>query len=97
MQMVALDAGIQSLIEAQCDDPELLTETLAVVKESHDRAAWIAVESPAELLMIPENLSSEVVGPTLFEEFMRPYQTEWAAKRRIGDKAYLLRTPVFLA
>ena len=28
--------------------------------------------------MIPENLSSEVVGPRFFEAYVRPYQEEWA-------------------
>ena len=86
MQMVALDAGIMAFIEMQGDDPELLADTLAVVRESHDRAARLAVDSPAEVLMMPENLSSEVVGPALFEAFMRPYQTAWAAAIRQAGK-----------
>lgn len=86
MQMVALDAGIEAFIEMRCDDPDLLAETLAVARESHGRAARIAVDSPAEILMMPENLSSEVVGPALFEEFMRPYQTAWAAAIREAGK-----------
>lgn len=86
MQMVALDAGIETLIEIRSDDEDLLAETLAVVRESHDRAARIAVDSPSDVLMIPENLSSEVVGPGLFEEFMRPYQAHWAAQIRKAGK-----------
>jgi hypothetical protein len=86
MQMVALDAGIMAVVEMQCDDPDLLAATLAVVKASHDQAARIAVDSPAELLMIPENLSSEVVGPELFEAFLRPCQTEWAAAIKAAGK-----------
>lgn len=86
MQMVALDAGIVAIVEMMADDMDLLAQTIAVVKESHDRAARIAVDSPAEVLMVPENLSSEVVGPTLFERFMRPYQTQWAAAIRAAGK-----------
>jgi hypothetical protein len=51
------------VVEMLADDPDEFEETLAVVEASHDRAARIAVDSPAEILMIPENLSSEVVGP----------------------------------
>jgi len=86
MQMVALDAGIMAVVEMLSDDEELFSETIDVVRLSHDRAAKLAVESPAEVLMIPENLSSEVVGPLLFERFMRPYQTEWAAAIRAAGK-----------
>lgn len=36
--------------------------------------------------LMPENLSSEVVGPDLFEKFMRPYQSEWAAAIKAAGK-----------
>ncbi len=86
MHLLALDAGIVAVVEMLADDPGLFTETLAVVKESHDRAARIAVDCPAEVLMIPENLSAEMVGPDLFHRFMKPYQTEWAAKTKAAGK-----------
>jgi hypothetical protein len=86
MQMVALDAGIMAVVEMTMDDRDLLAETLAGVRESHNRAARIAVDSPAEVLMMPENLSSEVVGPTLFEQFMSPYQSEWAGAIKAAGK-----------
>lgn len=79
MHLVALDAGIVAVVEMLGDDPVLFEETMAIAKASHDAAARIAVDSPAEVLMIPENLSAEVVGPSLFHRFMKPYQTEWAA------------------
>lgn len=86
MQMVALDAGIMAVSDIMSDDFDALAGTIAAVKESHDRAARIAVGSPAEVLMMPENLSSEVIGKHLFEEFVRPYQTEWAAKIKGAGK-----------
>ena len=86
MQMVALDAGIMTVIDILMQDPQALAETVRVVKESHDKAAQISVHSPAEVLMIPENLSAEVVGPLLFEDYMRPYQQEWALKIKEAGK-----------
>jgi hypothetical protein len=62
MQMIALDAGIEAVVNILADDPAALADALEAVGESHTRAAEIAVASPAEVLMIPENLSSEVVG-----------------------------------
>ncbi len=82
MQMVTLDAGIAAVAEIAADRPEELAETLAVVRAAHDQAALLAVASPAEVLMIPENLSSEVVGPRLFELYMRDYNEHWC--RRIA-------------
>jgi uroporphyrinogen-III decarboxylase len=86
MQVVALDAGIIATVEMLSDAPELFAETLAVARESHNRAAALALAAPAEVLMIPENLSSESVGPVLFERFMRPYQAEWVARIRAAGK-----------
>jgi uroporphyrinogen-III decarboxylase len=82
MQMVALDAGIIAVTEIFADDPDGLAETLDAVRQAHDRAARIAVDSPAEVLMIPENLSSEVVGPRFYELFMRDYHETWSARIR---------------
>jgi hypothetical protein len=36
--------------------------------------------------MIPENLSSEMVGPELFELYMADYQREWTTKIREAGK-----------
>ena len=80
MRMVALDAGIENLLTAYMDAPEEFEETIRVMKRSLDAAVEIAAESPAEILMIPENLSSEVVGVNFFEMFMKDIQTDWVGK-----------------
>lgn len=86
MQLVALDAGITAVTEIFADDPGQLAETLAAVRCAHDGAARLALESPAEVLMIPENLSSEVVGPRFYELFMRDYHETWAGRIRAAGK-----------
>ena len=86
MQMAALDAGIAAVVEMSADDPGRLAETLSAVRLAHDRAARVAVESPAEILMIPENLSSEVVGPRFYEMFMRDYHETWSRRIRTAGK-----------
>jgi uroporphyrinogen-III decarboxylase len=86
MQLVALDAGIMTVMDIFMQDPEGLAQTIQTVKQSHDQAAEISLQSPAEVLMIPENLSAEVVGPFLFENYMRAYQQEWSIKIREAGK-----------
>jgi len=86
MQMVALDAGIAAVAEIFADDPDGLAETLAAVRRTHDRAAEIVVAAPAEILMIPENLSSEVVGPRFYEMFMRDYHEVWTGRIKAAGK-----------
>ena len=80
MHLVALEAGITAVTFAEAADPDEFAGTLAVMKSAFDRAAQISVDSPAEVLMIPENLSAEMIGPRYFEKYMRAYQEEWIGK-----------------
>jgi len=77
MHLVALEAGVEAVALIEANEPEEFAATLAVMKAAFDRAALIAVRSPAEALMIPENLSAEMVGPRMFEKYMRAYQEAW--------------------
>ena len=86
MQLIALDAGVNAVFEIFTDAGEEFHKTMEVVRRSHDAAAAIAVESPAEVLMIPENLSSECVGKTFYEMFMRDYEETWARRIREAGK-----------
>ena len=87
MQMVALEAGIEMVVFAESSATEEFAATLAAMKAAFDRAARIALDSPAEALMIPENLSAEMVGPRLFEAYMRSYQEEWIGKIAAAGKS----------
>ena len=90
MELVALHAGIETVTYAFYDAPEELDETLAVMEGKADEAALIALGSPAECLMIPENLSSEVIGKRLYEKFMRPYEEKWVARiREAGKRSFV--------
>lgn len=86
MQMATYFAGVEATVYAQVDDPEEFDKTMAVLSASADEANRIAVNSPAECLMIPENLSSEVIGKILFEKYMRPYEEKWVGKIKDAGK-----------
>jgi uroporphyrinogen-III decarboxylase len=86
MHLLALEAGIMSLTMIAMTIPDEFHELLDVMKNAFDQAAQIAVDSPAEVLMIPENLSSEMVGPDFFEMYMRSYQKEWTTKIKEAGK-----------
>ena len=90
MHLLALEAGIMSVTMTAMTLPDEFQELLEVMKKAFDQAAQIAVESPAEALMIPENLSSEMVGPEFFELYMRAYQEEWTTKiSEAGKYSYI--------
>ena len=86
MELVALLAGIETVTYALLDAPDELAQTIAVLEKKADEAAAIAVASPAEALMIPENLSSEVVGKKLFKQYMEPYERRWVGRIRVAGK-----------
>jgi uroporphyrinogen-III decarboxylase len=86
MHLLALEAGVMSVTMAALTTPDEFMDLINTMKKAFDQAARIAVDSPAEVLMIPENLSSEMVGPELFELYMYDYQKEWTAKIRDAGK-----------
>jgi len=90
MHLLALEAGVMSVTMAALTMPSEFQDLLDTMKKAFDQAARIAVDSPAEVLMIPENLSSEMVGPEFFEMYMRGYQEEWTSKiREAGKYSYI--------
>jgi hypothetical protein len=90
MQLVAQDAGIVAVTFSERNAPEEFSRTLNVMKKSYDSAVQIALRSPAEILMIPENLSSDMVGPSYFETYMRTCQEEWITDIRHAGKFSLI-------
>jgi uroporphyrinogen-III decarboxylase len=86
MHLLALEAGVMAVTMAALTAPEEFGDLLNTMKKVFDMAAQIAVDSPAEVLMIPENLSSEMVGPDLFKLYMYDYQKEWTTKIREAGK-----------
>lgn len=80
MRLVAVDAGIEHVVTAFMNAQDELEETLRVMKGALDAAADLAVQGPADIIMIPENLSSEVVGTRFFEMYMKDFQADWVKK-----------------
>lgn len=90
MHLMALEAGVMAVTLSAFNSPDEFWELLATMKKAFDQAAQIAVDSPAEVLMIPENLSSEMVGPHFFRLYMYDYQKEWTEKIRMAGKHSLI-------
>ena len=86
MEMVTTLVGIRTIVKLWMDAPLELQETLRLMETKHNQAAEIALNSPAECLMIPENLSSEVVGKRFYEWFLRGYECRWVERIRQAGK-----------
>ena len=77
MQMATTYSGVVNLIFLLEDYPEETDRLLRLMEEKFDIGAGLAVESPAECIMIPQNLSSEAVGLKYYERYLRPTEKKW--------------------
>jgi len=86
MDLVTGASGLETLVFLLVDYPDETGELLASMAKLSDEAADIALRSPAECLMIPENLSSEMIGEKLYLEWLRPYEARWVERIRAAGK-----------
>ena len=85
MDLVALYSGVENVTYMEADEPEEFAAILGELEEQYDEACRLAVESPAECIMIPENISSECVAP-FYQNYMKRYHQKWTARIRGAGK-----------
>lgn len=86
MELLTAHAGIISIIDMLQDAPEAFEAAFTLLGQKHEEASYLAVQSPAECLMIPENLSSEMVGKRLYRTYMEPFERRWVERIRTAGK-----------
>ena len=86
MEMIALRAGIESVVYMIEDAPEEWEETIAVMDKKNTEACEIALKSPAECIMIPENLSSGSIGQKMYRKYAFDYAKKWTDRIREAGK-----------
>ena len=79
--------GVERVIYAAADCPALLHEVVDAVNESQLRLIDLLCQSPAPVILMGDNFSSDVQSPRFFTEWSRPYYAE-AIRRlhRAGKK-----------
>jgi len=85
MNLVALHAGVENVTYMEMDDGEEFAALLDMIEEKHDEACRIALDSPAECIMIPENISSECVA-SFYQPYMKRYHKKWTDRIREAGK-----------
>lgn len=76
------------ILELLTEAPEELEELLCCMKDKHTQAAQIAIESPAEYIFVPDNLSSEMVGGGIYDTYIKEVHEDWTARiRKAGKKS----------
>jgi uroporphyrinogen-III decarboxylase len=78
MRLLAIDAGLENMMTIMMEDPDGFDDTIALMRRRFTDAAALAAACPADIVMIPENLSAEMVGPRLFRRYMQDCQVQWS-------------------
>jgi hypothetical protein len=66
-------AGVEATVALSQDHPGEFARTLAVIERSQEPLVEVLAACPAEVVILPENLASQVVGESFFRRFDMPY------------------------
>ena len=86
MELVALQSGVENFTYMAADEEEELDAILRALEEKCDEACRLTLDSPAECIMIPENISSESVGKRFYHRYMEGYHRKWTERIRQAGK-----------
>lgn len=84
MRLIALDSGVENFTYMMLDEEETVKDCLLRIEKKFDEACEIVLNSPAECIMIPENITSECVKP--YYELMEGYHKKWTKRIRDNGK-----------
>jgi len=68
--------GVEGVVYATVDYPNILHEAVDAVNENSLRLVDLACQSPASIVVMGDNFSSDVQPPSFFSEWSRPFYEE---------------------
>ena len=86
MELVATKSGIENLTYIIADGEDEFDATLEIMTAKHLAASELTLKSGCECVMVPENLSSEVVGKYYYEKYVRRYHNHITDRIRDAGK-----------
>ena len=72
-------SGMERLCFDLHDCPDRVSAVLDAMGRLSRQAAAAIADSPAEFVWLPDNITADLTGPRLFEEYLAPYYAEMAA------------------
>jgi hypothetical protein len=78
--------GVEQVAYATADYPDALRQTVAAVNENNLALIDLLCESPAEVIIMGDNFSSDIQPPTFFDVYSRDYYTEAARRLHAAGK-----------
>ena len=79
-------AGVETTVALSQDYPEEFEAAFAAIEQSQEPLVEVLAESPAEVVILPENLASEVVGESFFRRFNMPYYRKVVGRLHAAGK-----------
>lgn len=86
MELIALKAGVETVVELYMDAEEEFEDLLELMKRKHDEALELVLNCPADCIMVPDNMSSEVVGGAFYDDYIEAVHQEWTKKIKAAGK-----------
>ena len=86
MDIIHWYAGIMTTINIMSDNKKVFKDIIQVLEDKAEEVVEIALKSPADFLLIPDNLHSDLVGKNLFEEFLKPHYEKQNRKIKESGK-----------
>ncbi len=80
MDMIHWYAGIMTTVNILADSKEKLAEVLEILEKKAEEALNIALKSKADILLIPDNLHSDLVGKNLFQTYLKQHYEKQTAR-----------------
>jgi uroporphyrinogen-III decarboxylase len=80
--------GVEATMYAAMDWPETLKETVDQINTNNLKLIDLLTDSPAEIIMMGDNFSSDIQPPHFFETWSNPYYSE-AIRRLHGKGKYV--------
>jgi uroporphyrinogen-III decarboxylase len=72
-KMLSRWAGVETTVLLCQDHPEEVSAAFTAIEDCQEPLVEILAGSPAEVVILPENLASQVVGERFFRQFNMPY------------------------
>jgi len=86
MDLIHWYAGIVTAINTMVDNRKEFTDIIKTLEIKAEETTKIALKSPSDFMLIPDNLHSDMVGENLFEEFLKPYYKKYSDSAKKAGK-----------
>lgn len=97
MQLITIFAGLENTVALYAEDENLFDVLLKKIASKSEKQLDILLKSNADIVMIPENLSSDIVGKTFYKKFVEHYQKKWISKIKTSGKYALIHMDGYLS